>query len=120
MSEILQWAVSPEPLTGNLFAIARDMTLERSKELALVQSEKKATSFFENSQGFMCTHDLKGNFLSVNSAGDNMVNMLLARTIIHKFAPNPIITEAKNGVEALNIFKRNVPDLILMDVQMPE
>ncbi|EOR93712.1 multi-sensor hybrid histidine kinase [Arcticibacter svalbardensis MN12-7] len=69
----LQWAISPEPLTGNLFAIARDITLERSKELALIQSEKKANAFFDNSQGFMCTHDLKGNFLSVNSAGASIL-----------------------------------------------
>ncbi|MBK0378500.1 PAS domain S-box protein [Mucilaginibacter segetis] len=65
----LQWVATPEPLTGNLFAIARDVSEEKSKELQLVLSEERARAFFENSQGFMCTHDLQGNFLSVNSAG---------------------------------------------------
>lgn len=65
----LQWVATPEPLTGNLFAIARDVSEEKSKEFQLRLSEERARAFFENSQGFMCTHDLNGNFKSVNSAG---------------------------------------------------
>lgn len=67
--KILQWVATPEPLTGNLFAIARDVSEEKLKEQQLVLSEERARAFFENSQGFMCTHDLEGRFLSVNSAG---------------------------------------------------
>lgn len=66
---MLQWAVTPEPLTGNLFAIARDVSEEKDKERLLILSEQRSRVFFESSQGFMCTHDLDGNFLSVNSAG---------------------------------------------------
>ncbi|PRY55561.1 PAS domain S-box-containing protein [Arcticibacter pallidicorallinus] len=65
----LQWVATPEPLTGNLFAIARDVSEEKDKERVLILSEERARVFFENSQGFMCTHDLNGKFLSVNSAG---------------------------------------------------
>ncbi|MCD0487179.1 PAS domain S-box protein [Pedobacter sp. MC2016-14] len=65
----LQWVATPEPLTGNLFAIARDISEEKLKEHQLMLSEERARAFFENSQGFMCTHDLQGRFLSVNSAG---------------------------------------------------
>jgi PAS domain S-box-containing protein len=65
----LQWVATPEPLTGNLFAIARDVSEDKLKEQQLVLSEERARAFFENSQGFMCTHDLDGRFLSVNSAG---------------------------------------------------
>ncbi len=65
----LQWVATPEPLTGNLFAIARDITEEKAKEHQLVLSEERARAFFENSQGFMCTHDLEGKLLSVNGAG---------------------------------------------------
>jgi len=67
--KVLQWVATPEPLTGNLFAIARDVSEEKDKERLLVLSEERARVFFENSQGFMCTHDLNGNFLSVNGAG---------------------------------------------------
>ncbi|MBC7416659.1 MAG: response regulator, partial [Pedobacter sp.] len=53
-------------------------------------------------------------------AEDNMVNMLLARTIIKKFAPNADLIEAKNGVEAVKYCEQKMPNLVLMDVQMPE
>jgi PAS domain S-box-containing protein len=65
----LQWVATPEPLTGNLYAIARDISEERAKELELAHTEERASIFFENSQGFMCTHDLQGRFTSVNEAG---------------------------------------------------
>ncbi|MBN3518810.1 PAS domain S-box protein [Algoriphagus lutimaris] len=65
----LQWTASPEPETGSIFAIGRDITNERIRELKLAESEEKLRVFFENSQGLMCTHDLKGDFLSVNSSG---------------------------------------------------
>ena len=65
----LQWVATPEPATGYLFAIARDVTDEKQKEFQLYQSENRFRSFFENSQGLMCIHDLDGKLLSVNAAG---------------------------------------------------
>jgi len=83
--KVLQWVATPEPLTGNLFAIARDVTEEKEKELQLVLSEERARAFFENSQGFMCTHDLRGKFLSVNGAGATILGYtkeeILQRTL---------------------------------------
>ncbi|MDV6166922.1 PAS domain S-box protein [Flavobacterium sp. DG1-102-2] len=65
----LQWASTPEPLTDSLFAIGRDISYEKTRERELQISEERARIFFENSQGFMCTHDLQGNFTNVNEAG---------------------------------------------------
>ena len=67
--KILQWTASPESATGNLFAIARDITSETEKTRELAINENRLKTFFENSQGLMCTHDLSGKFLSVNDAG---------------------------------------------------
>lgn len=53
-------------------------------------------------------------------AEDNAVNMLLAKTIVRRIAPNATIFEAKNGLEALNLYKDTKIDIILMDIQMPE
>ncbi len=64
-----QWVATQEPNTQNVFGIGRDITEERLREVKLVINEKRLRAFFENSQGLMCTHDLKGNFLSVNYAG---------------------------------------------------
>ncbi len=65
----LQWVATPEASTESVFAIARDITAEIEKEQKLKISEDRFRAFFENSQGLMCTHDLQGNFLSVNEAG---------------------------------------------------
>jgi signal transduction histidine kinase/CheY-like chemotaxis protein len=53
-------------------------------------------------------------------AEDNLINMLLAKTIVRRIAPNAEIHEASNGLECLEHCKLKVPDIILMDVQMPE
>ncbi|ABZ93224.1 Sensor histidine kinase and response regulator of a two component complex [Leptospira biflexa serovar Patoc strain 'Patoc 1 (Ames)'] len=51
---------------------------------------------------------------------DNPVNMMLTKTIVSKILQSAIIIEATNGLEAVEHFKKTEPDLILMDIQMPE
>ncbi|MCH7413080.1 ATP-binding protein [Belliella sp. R4-6] len=51
---------------------------------------------------------------------DNAVNMLLAKTIVRSIIPNAAIYEAKNGLEAVNMYKTYRPEMIFMDIQMPE
>ena len=58
--------------------------------------------------------------LCVLIAEDNTVNMLLAVIVIRRLAPKALIIEAKNGLEAVEACKKRMPNLILMDVQMPE
>ena len=53
-------------------------------------------------------------------AEDVTLNMLLVTTIIKQILPDVTVLEAKNGKEALNMAILENPDLILMDVQMPE
>ena len=65
----LQWTVTPEPGTENVFAIGRDMTQENLRIAQIKEREHNLRSFFENSQGLMCTHDLDGRFKAVNTAG---------------------------------------------------
>lgn len=65
----IQWTATAEKANGNLFGIGRDVTAEFEKNRALKVSEQKFKAFFESSQGLMCTHDLEGNFISINSAG---------------------------------------------------
>ncbi|PQJ11859.1 hybrid sensor histidine kinase/response regulator [Flavipsychrobacter stenotrophus] len=67
--KVFQWTATPEVNTENLFAIGRDITNERVKEDRIKNSEEQLRAFFENSQGFMCTHNIEGRFLTVNSAG---------------------------------------------------
>lgn len=65
---VIEWTSTPEPSTGNIFGIGRDITEIKLKDKQLADSEEKLRAFFEHSQGLMCTHDLEGNFLTVNGA----------------------------------------------------
>jgi len=51
---------------------------------------------------------------------DNAINMLLVKTIIKKIAPNACLFEARNGIEGVKAFESHAPDIILMDIQMPQ
>jgi signal transduction histidine kinase/response regulator RpfG family c-di-GMP phosphodiesterase len=53
-------------------------------------------------------------------AEDNPVNMLLCKSLLKKLLPNVEIYACENGSKAIEIFKTNRPDLVLMDIQMPE
>jgi CheY-like chemotaxis protein len=57
---------------------------------------------------------------SVLIAEDNVFNMLLINAIISDIFPTAKIIEAKNGKEAVMLWVIEQPELILMDMQMPE
>ncbi|MBN2730562.1 MAG: response regulator [Bacteroidales bacterium] len=51
---------------------------------------------------------------------DNPANMVLAVTLLKASAPNAIIHKALNGREAIEQYTKTRPDLVFMDIQMPE
>ena len=53
-------------------------------------------------------------------AEDNQTNMVLISILINRFVPNAEIIEVTNGKDALEKIKSCKPDLVFMDVQMPE
>lgn len=50
---------------------------------------------------------------------DNEINLYLTNILVGQIMPNSIILEAKDGVEAVSLFSKYNPDLVLMDIQMP-
>ena len=60
------------------------------------------------------------NKISIMIVEDNKINMLLLTTIIKNLILNPTIYELVNGKEAIEKFEILQPDLIFMDIQMPE
>lgn len=50
---------------------------------------------------------------------DNRINMLLAKTLVKRLISDCVIYEAKDGNEAVDLYKKEMPDIILMDIQMP-
>ncbi|MNL12141.1 Aerobic respiration control sensor protein ArcB [compost metagenome] len=74
----------------------------------------------ETSSSILQEPERMEDHIQVLIAEDNAVNMLLAKTIVRRIAPNATIFEAKNGLEALELYKTTKIDIILMDIQMPE
>lgn len=70
---LISWVANPDKITGELYAIGRNDSDRIIWEQTLLLSEEKHRGFYENSQGLMCMHDLKGNFLSINSAGASSI-----------------------------------------------
>ena len=74
----------------------------------------KATSKAISSEKIV-TNDEKIVFI----VEDNKINMLLAKTLMKQILPNAQIYELENGEESLEKIQTVIPDLILMDIQMP-
>ena len=53
-------------------------------------------------------------------AEDNTLNMVLSKTLLAQLMPHSEVHEATNGLEAVEQYKSISPDLIFMDVHMPE
>lgn len=51
---------------------------------------------------------------------DNTISLLLFKTLLNKLMPNCTLIEAINGNEAILKFDSEKPNLIFMDIQMPE
>ncbi|MFW6252584.1 MAG: ATP-binding protein [bacterium] len=57
---------------------------------------------------------------SVLIAEDNALNAILARELIKTVAPNATVHTVRDGRSAVNFCLEDTPDIILMDIQMPE
>jgi len=51
---------------------------------------------------------------------DDLINLSLIKTIIGKILPNATLLEAVNGRDAVELFIKEKPDIIFLDIQMPE
>lgn len=51
---------------------------------------------------------------------DDEINLYLAKSILTQIYPNGIIVQAGNGKQAVEEFIKEKPDIVFMDVQMPE
>lgn len=58
--------------------------------------------------------------VTVLIAEDNSVNMMLAKSVVKRILPKAKCIEAQTGREAVDKYRETDPDLIFMDIQMPE
>ncbi len=57
--------------------------------------------------------------LKIMIVEDNLTNLMLAKHILNVVCPDVTIIEAMDGKEAVDTFEKELPDLILMDINMP-
>lgn len=50
---------------------------------------------------------------------DNAINLLLTKTYLKEILPDALLLEASDGNEAIEQYRSESPDIILMDIQMP-
>ena len=62
---------------------------------------------------------IKNNKFKVMVVEDNEINLMLTLTVLKDLLPSSSILPARNGSEAIEVFKKNRLDLIFMDIQMP-
>jgi CheY-like chemotaxis protein len=58
--------------------------------------------------------------VNVLVAEDHKINMMLVRAMLGKILSNVNIIEAANGKEAVTGYRSTIPDIVFMDIQMPE
>lgn len=81
----------------------------------LKSAEKKKQEQIKNVVSEVSTHEIK-----ILIAEDNAVNLLLTKTFLKDILPQALVIQAKDGVEAVEQYEQESPDLILMDIQMPQ
>lgn len=60
-----------------------------------------------------------GPEISILIADDDPTSLLLATTLVRRIVPGGTVTTAVNGEEAVTVYRRLRPDIILMDINMP-
>lgn len=58
--------------------------------------------------------------IKVLIAEDNVINMSLTKILVKQIIPNASILEAVDGQMAIDVYELELPDIILMDIQMPK
>lgn len=76
--------------------------------------EVKAPSLIPQKQ------EINKDLVNILIADDNQINLMLTKSIFKNILPNAVINEAQNGVEAVSMFVKHNPDIVFMDIQMPE
>ncbi|MCB1141361.1 MAG: response regulator [Leptospiraceae bacterium] len=97
--------------------IKRDELYEKLSHIGEIYKEKKT----DKGNGVKIPgEELNTKPLKLLIVEDVEMNLILLKAILRKMKLNLEVREARNGIEAVRQFQEFEPDLILMDIQMPE
>lgn len=85
--------------------------IDIDKEILHVPYEENDSSTSESA--------LNNKEMTIMVAEDTTMNMLLINKLLQRIVPKAKVLEAKNGQILLQLLEKELPDIILMDVQMP-
>ncbi len=102
---------------GSLFRFTLELEKTETVETERTVNEDKNRQLDQTEQKISMA---SGEPIKVLIAEDNELNMELTEIIVNDMVDNAVIIKANNGREAIKQHKTHSPDIILMDVQMPE
>jgi CheY-like chemotaxis protein len=82
--------------------------------------QKQLISQTDTTSGTTNKNSYKNSYVKVLVVDDNAFNIMLITAMLGELLPNATLIEATNGKEAFDRFKEEYPDIVFMDVQMPE
>ncbi|GEN77292.1 response regulator [Chryseobacterium hagamense] len=91
----------------------------RMKQMYQVLSTLKSTEKKKPEPVKNVVSEVNRSEIKILIAEDNVVNLLLTKTHLKDIIPQVLIIEAKDGMEAVEKYQQESPDLIFMDIQMP-
>ncbi len=106
----------PSDIHGLLIKPIRKPNLIQIIHSLYTKEENHIPSITENHED---ENELTAITPTILIAEDNQVNMILTKRMLISLVPNAIIIEAKNGQEAVDMYRDNEVDMIFMDIQMP-
>lgn len=111
---------------GNLQAACDELEIEnrlvkpiRMKQMYQVLSTLKGSEKKRQEPAEPVVSEVHKSEVKILIAEDNVVNLLLTKTHLKDIIPQALIIEAKDGMEAVEKYQEESPDLIFMDIQMP-
>ncbi|HEY8203310.1 MAG TPA: PAS domain S-box protein [Pyrinomonadaceae bacterium] len=66
--------------------LANDVTAKKRSETALIESEQRYREIFDNANDIIYTHDLEGNFTSLNRTGEQLTGYPISEALSMNFA----------------------------------
>jgi PAS domain S-box-containing protein len=70
---LLSWNVTPDPETGNLYCITRDVTSERSQQEVVIQTKNELKAILNASEFSIIATDLYGTIKQFNKGAENLL-----------------------------------------------
>lgn len=78
---VLSWNASPEPVTGNLYCIARDVTVEKQREKEILDVTSDLTAILNASEFSMIATELDGTIKEFNRGAELLLGYKAAEVV---------------------------------------